>query len=99
MNLSPQEHQTITQLTQGIGAGIGGLIEMALANDGPGAAAASLAAVKAGRAHVEVTVLITRIGVSAEGHMCSHGKKSHLFSVNLDQPPGSDGGASAQATH
>jgi len=62
-------------------------------------AAASLAAVKAGRAHVEVMVLITRIGVSAEGHMCSHGKKSHLFSVNLDQPPGSDGGASAQATH
>ena len=54
MNLSPQEHQTITQLTQGIGAGIGGLIEMALANDGPGAAAASLAAVKAGRAHVEL---------------------------------------------
>jgi hypothetical protein len=60
-----------------------GFVLEAFLKEGKSASVASIDEVMAGRASVEVLALFTRRGMSAEGHYCSHGGKSHLFSLNL----------------
>jgi len=77
----PQDEDMRT-LIDAAAAGLMGLALKALLKDGSHAAEANLDAVADGAAFIECSVLLTRRGVSAEGHFCSHGAKAHLFTVN-----------------
>lgn len=77
----------IQLLLQAASTGLTGIALKALAGEGKEAALTSLEAIEAGRAFVEVKVLLSKRGISAEGHFCSHGGKTRLFEVALHNPP------------
>lgn len=77
----------IQQLLQTASTGLFGIAIKALAGEGKAAALASVDAIAEGRAFLEVRVLMTKRGISAEGHFCSQGGKTRLFEVALHNPP------------
>jgi len=91
------EHDQFKNFTSAAELGLWGLALKALdAGEGPGAGAALLASVKAGRGTVEFTTRIDAVGVVHEGHFCSHGSRSHLFSVRVTYP---EAGAAVKGAH
>ncbi|MBP7485646.1 MAG: hypothetical protein KA781_10100 [Aquabacterium sp.] len=68
------------------GAGLWGLVVKALLEEGKTGALAAMDKVLDGRAFVQIEVLFTKRGMSAVGSFCSHGERSNLFSVTLNQP-------------
>lgn len=83
------DQQQVTTFTSAVEAGLWGLALKALdAGEGPGAGSALLASVKAGRGAVVCTSRFDQHGVVHEGHFCSHGARSHLFTVRVNYPAG-----------
>ena len=78
----------IQQLLQTASTGLVGIAIKALANEGEEAALTSIDAIGAGRAFLEIKVLLTKRGISAEGNFCSHGGKTRLFEVALHDAQG-----------
>ena len=81
------------------GVGLWGLVVKALLEDGKTGALAAMDQVLDGRAFVQIEVLFTRRGMSAEGSFCSHGERSNLFSVTLNQPAAPDVPSAPPALH
>lgn len=86
LNIDQQQLKTFTSAVE---AGLWGLALKSLdAGEGAGAGSALLASVKAGRGAVECTSRFDQHGVVHEGHFCSHGSRSHLFTVRVNYPEG-----------
>ena len=73
-----------------VGIGLWGLVITGFLKDGRAAALASIDAIQDGKAFVETTVMFTKSGLSLDGQYCSHGHKTHLFSVTMRHPTGSN---------
>ena len=99
MNQQINHDPDIQQYMETVNVGLWGLVLKALQKEGAASKLATLDAVQSGRAFVEVKVLLTKRGISTEGHFCSHGAKGHLFSVNLNHPPATDEPPTDTAVH
>lgn len=75
--------QTYVEAAQ---SGLWGLAMHALLLEGKDSALASLDKIAAGTAFIEMQALFTKRGIAFTGEFCSHGERSNLFSVTLNQP-------------
>lgn len=95
--MNPSIEDDVKTLTLAAEAGLWGLVVKALSHEeGGGAALALLGNVTSGRGTVDCVVRFHQGGVAFEGAYCSHGARSHLFSVSVSHPPeglGEKGGA------
>ncbi len=85
MNQSNEDD--VRTLTMAAEAGLWGLVVKALSHEeGGGAALALLGNVTSGRGTVDCVVRFHQGGVSFDGAYCSHGARSHLFTVSVSHP-------------
>jgi len=85
--MTTESNSAVQTYIEAAGAGLWGLVTRALMEEGQTATLAAMDAVQAGRAFVQIEVLFTKRGMAASGQVCSHGERSNLFSVTLNQPP------------
>lgn len=76
----------VQNLAECAGIGIRGLVLVALVAEGGSTPSVTASAIEAGRATVEVEIVLGNRGIGARGFYGSHGQRTELFHSSRDKP-------------